>query len=102
MTRTAGWHPEDIRAALRKRHGTVLAFTRTTNYTLSAVCKVINGMFFPGPAAAIASDLGLPPWTLWPEWFLPDGTPRQGRGAPNTKKSSAARRRRNVQSRSAA
>lgn len=97
------WHPEDIRAAVRKRTGTISVLAERSGYTVSALCKVIRGCFMPGPAEAISRAIEIHPSVLWPQWFHPDGTPRQGRGAITDRaKDSASRRRRNVQTRSAA
>ncbi|SMF85514.1 transcriptional regulator, Nlp family [Tistlia consotensis] len=98
-----GWHPEDIRAALRKRHGTIAAFARKIGYAQSSLSNVLAyGRYVPGPMRAIAEDLGAGLFSLWPHFHHPDGTPRQGRGATNVDKDSAAGRRRNVQRRRAA
>lgn len=96
-----GWHGEDIRAEIRKRHGTVLAFAKKTAFTLSAICRVLNGQFIPGPARAVAEAIDRRPHVLWPQWFNPDDTPRLGRHA-NGSKSKAGAPRRHVQSRARA
>ena len=99
-----GWHPEDIRAALRKRHGTIAAFAQKIGYAQSTLGNVLaGGRFVPGPMQAIAKDLGANLFALWPHFYHPDGTPRRGRGAiANVDKDSASGRSRNVQSRKAA
>ena len=75
------WHPEEIRAELRKRYKTVRAFAKSVNYALSSVCDVLSGKFLPGVQAAIAATLERSKHELWPHHFNPDDTPKRGRHA---------------------
>lgn len=82
MARRLEWHPEDIRAEVRKRLKTVATLARSTNFSLSAICQAINGRtFMPGPCLAISRAIGVSPSELWPQWFSKDDTPKLGRAA---------------------
>jgi len=79
------WHPEDVRAAVRKRLKTIAALARSSGFSLSAICQAINGRnFLPGPCLAISTAIEVSPHELWPDWYAPDGTPRKGRDAIDT------------------
>jgi len=84
--RPKGWHPEDIRSAIRKRCGTVAALADRSGFTRSAFSKVlVNGKYLPGPQDVIARAIGVSHYELWPNHYFPDGTPRQGRRAKQRK-----------------
>lgn len=61
-------HPEDIKAAVRKRYGSVEAAARAHGITGALMRKAI---YFPRPGGntAIAKALGRSLHDLWPEWF---------------------------------
>lgn len=72
-----GWHHEDIKAALRKRHRTLEAFSRSLGLHGSAVRVALSpGGYWPKLETIIAEELGQPPHELWPEKWNPDGTRR--------------------------
>jgi lambda repressor-like predicted transcriptional regulator len=52
-------HPEDIKAAIRKRHKSIAAFERNTGLPCRSVKDVLRGKSRPGIARAIADDLGI-------------------------------------------
>lgn len=73
----ADWHPEDVKAAIRK-----------TGTTLAALCQAhglnrasINCMWhrpWPRVQAIVAKHLGLLPQDIWPSRYDPDGEPLRG------------------------
>lgn len=72
-----GWHREDIKAALRKKHRTLQALSRSWGLhpdTISAVFS--DGSYMPRVEKLIAEELGQPPHLLWPHRWNPDGTRR--------------------------
>ena len=82
MARRLEWHPEDIRAEVRKRLKTVATLARSSKFSLSAICQAINGRaFMPGPCLAISRAIEVRPSELWPQWFSTDDTPKLGRAA---------------------
>lgn len=62
-------HPEDIKAALRKVHGTVKAFEVAKGLPVDAVRDVLRGKASRRTAEAIAECLGKPIKTLFPGRF---------------------------------
>lgn len=61
-------HPEDVKAALRKRYGSLIkaAAAQGVGYEL-----LKKSLYLPRPGgnAAIAKALGTTPHDIWPEWF---------------------------------
>jgi Ner family transcriptional regulator len=67
-----GWHPEDIKAAVRKRGATL------TELALSAggdgsVCRAALRRPSPVGERLISSFLGVPPQDLWPDRYSRKG-----------------------------
>lgn len=94
MRRTApqGWHREDIRAALRKAHGTLSGLSVKWGFHPSTVAVALGT---PGIAAVerrIAEDLGLHPHTLWPDRWSPEGVQLPRRGKNRSRKTPVAHR----------
>jgi Ner family transcriptional regulator len=72
-----GWHREDIKAALRKRHGSLEKLSTSWGYHKSTVAVALNpGSYIPTVERRIAAELGQHPHTLWPDRWTPDGTPK--------------------------
>lgn len=91
MARRLEWHPEDIRAEVRKRLKTVATLARSTNFSLSAICQAINGRtFMPGPCLAISRAIEVRPSELWPQWFSKDDTPKLGRAVKTSIKTGSS------------
>ena len=69
-----GWHPEDIKAAVRKK-GETLTNLALTNGMSEAACRVV--LKRPGYAAEqiIADFIGVPAPELWPERYDRFGNP---------------------------
>ena len=70
------WHHEDIKAALRKRYGTLAAMSRMLGYTSR---HVANTLLQQGHSVkteqAIAKALRVEAWKLWPDRWGTDGVP---------------------------
>jgi lambda repressor-like predicted transcriptional regulator len=62
-------HPEDIKAALRKRYKSVAAFERACGLPSRSVKDVLIGKSRPRVAHAIAHDLGVNVQDLFPSRF---------------------------------
>lgn len=72
-----GLHREDIKAALRKRHGSLERLSISWGYHKSTVGVALNpGSYIPTVELRIAEELGHPPHTLWPDRWTPEGTPK--------------------------
>lgn len=74
MPKTAAkeWHPEDIKAELRKRRWTMTGVARSYGLAEATVrCSFRR----PIPAAnrAVARVIGVPLHELWPYWFDAEG-----------------------------
>lgn len=61
-------HPEDIKAALRKRYGSLIKAADAQGISVALIQKAL---YFPRPGGntAIAKALGLSLNDIWPEWF---------------------------------
>lgn len=67
-----GWHPEDIKASIRKRGTTVTKLALDHGLSGSA-CRL--ALMRPSPAGekVISSFLGIPLQVLWPDRYDPYG-----------------------------
>lgn len=74
-----GWHPEDIKAALRKAHGPLTRLSVHWGYHRSAISAAVVGQKrWPALQRRIAKALGLAPHTLWPDRFARSGESIRG------------------------
>jgi Ner family transcriptional regulator len=66
------WHPEDVKAAVRKTGSTMMEVALAAGLHRTAVSNCLR---WPIPAAnrAIAAHLGLPVGEIWPDWYGADG-----------------------------
>lgn len=73
----ADWHPEDIKAAIRKTGTTVTALSVASGFSRAAVGVALR---YPIPKvqAAIAQHLGLKPQQIWPSRYDTQGRPLRG------------------------
>ncbi len=63
----ADWHPEDVRAAIRKRFGTLLALSRQIGRNRDAVGRAIRDRHASSRVEQeIAEALGVRPHQIWP------------------------------------
>lgn len=71
-----GWHPEDIKAALRKRFGPITHLSTSWGYNRTAIGASIKRPHFSiSLERKIAEALDQPPHVLWPDRWSPDGAP---------------------------
>lgn len=69
------WHPEDIKAALRKKFGTMAALSLSWGLHRDSVTNVLRRPFNSMKLERrIAEVLEVPLWELWPERWNQDGT----------------------------
>lgn len=66
---TISLHPEDIKASIRKRHGSLAAFERTRGLPQESVRDVLRGKSVSQTAIAIAEELGVTVQKLFPGRF---------------------------------
>lgn len=77
MARTtpAGWHPEDIKAELRKRFGPITTLAVAWGVGRGAISETIRRHDYSQRLEQkIAEALGVAPHVLWPARWSPDGT----------------------------
>ncbi len=75
-------HKEDIKAAIRKRYGSVVEFERAHNLPVNSVRDVLRGRAVTNTARAIARELGMTTEQLFPGRFkshIEDYTPATGK-----------------------
>ncbi|OUJ10498.1 hypothetical protein HK28_05220 [Acetobacter sp. DsW_063] len=69
-------HPEDIKAALRVRHGSLAAFSILIGRNERAVSNAIGRPGYSAPIEReIAKALAMAPEKIWPERYHSDGSP---------------------------
>jgi Ner family transcriptional regulator len=66
------WHPEDIKAEVRKRGSTLAGVARSVGLSDSST-RVAFHQPIPTANRAIAAFIGVPVNELWPQWFDTDG-----------------------------
>jgi len=80
MGQQKGWHPEDIKAALRKRGFSLTALAGELGITVGVVSATLryDNHRSRRIEAAVALKLGLSPKTIWPQRY---SAPARHRGA---------------------
>lgn len=68
MSRSKGWHKEDIKAAVRKRGTTLRALSVKAGLCRDAAGQGLSRPY-PGAQRAIAAFLDVPLNELWPQWY---------------------------------
>lgn len=77
MLNSVGWHPEDIKAALRKQFGPITDLSVSWGYHRSAISAAVAGRKrCSGVELRIARALQQTPDALWPDRWTQDGSPR--------------------------
>jgi Ner family transcriptional regulator len=72
------WHPEDIKAAVRKTGISLDALGRQNGYAQGSIRTVLTA-WLPRAQAIIADRIGVPPQTIWPSRYDPQtGEPLTG------------------------
>lgn len=71
-----GWHREDIKAALVKRHGRICHLAVSWGYHPTAISNALRGIRrHISLERRIATALGVLPQVLWPDRWGQDGAP---------------------------
>jgi len=78
MARPEGWHPEDIKAAIRKRGITLTDLARRNDLDPSTVIQACHRPLYAGERV-IAEFLGVPATQIWPDRYDGQGQPRHPR-----------------------
>jgi len=71
------WHPEDIKAAIRKRGFSLTGLARARALYPSAI-RVAFSRPYPRAEQVVAELIGVPAKELWPDRYEIDGRPRRG------------------------
>lgn len=74
--RGKGWHPEEIKAAIRMRGKTMTDLSIEHGYRENAVRQVFRQPW-PAIERLIADFLGVKPQEIWPDRYGPDGMPNR-------------------------
>ncbi|WP_142850740.1 helix-turn-helix domain-containing protein [Telmatospirillum sp. J64-1] len=83
MKRAAkGMHPEDIKAALRQREGSLEKLSERWGYHYTAISVCLRKQW-PAVERRIAKMLDKHPSEIWPDRYNPDGTPKTRRSKAN-------------------
>lgn len=73
------WHPEDIKAAVRKAGATLRQLADANGIDRGCMSKSLHQPHLRGEQV-IAEHLGVPPWVIWPSRYSADGQPIDRRG----------------------
>ncbi len=73
------WHPEDVKAAIRKTGITLTKLSIEAGYEASAVRKAIS-VPWSQVEDIIAERLGTNPWVIWPSRYDSFGNPLRAPG----------------------
>lgn len=92
VTRSGDWHPEDIKAAIRKRGTTLTALSEDAGLCKSAVR---NALIRPvkSAEAVIAKFLNVPAKELWPDRYDDQGQRIKGTRRRHSSRSHSGRHR---------
>ena len=72
------WHPEDVKAAIRKKGVSLSELARRHRLSNSAIKMTLRRRSAP-VQSIIAAHLGLPPWEIWPSRYDERHEPIDGR-----------------------
>ena len=76
----SGWHPEDVKAAVRKRGHTLTSLSLAHHFSPAYLRAALRRPLYEGEQI-IARFLGIAPYAIWPERYHRDGTSKIQRGA---------------------
>jgi Ner family transcriptional regulator len=76
------WHPEDVKAAIRKTGITLTGLAIEAGYNGAAVRAALR-LPWPQIEAIIARRLGTAPWVIWPSRYDSFGNPLRAPGHKN-------------------
>ncbi len=69
----ADMHPEDIKAAIRKKGMTIAALAEANGMSKQALAMAIGARVSAPAEAIIARFIGMEPAKIWPSLYLSDG-----------------------------
>jgi len=72
----SGWHPEEIKAAIRMRGSSMAELSRQYGYGVSAVRQVLRRPW-PAVERIVAETIGVTPQEIWPDRYGEDGMPNR-------------------------
>ena len=78
-TSNQDWHPADIKAALEKADWNFSKISRRLGHKDKRTAYRVLRYPYPVVEQIVSELLGIPPQTIWPTRYLPDGSPK-GRG----------------------
>lgn len=71
-----GWHREDIKAALRKKYGSLASLSKEWGLASASISNTLKRAVHSVPTERrIAQALGVQPHALWPDRWSPEGSP---------------------------
>jgi Ner family transcriptional regulator len=82
------WHPEDVKAAVRKTGTSLTALALANGLSESAVRRTLRCPW-PKVQALIAAHLGIRPQEIWPSRYDARGRPRRGLRSTDSQQRSA-------------
>lgn len=88
-----GWHPEDIKAAVRKTGITLSQLALDHGLSESACRVALIRPSLPGETA-IAAQIGVAAHEIWPDRYEPDGSPKHRHSKHAHRTATAATRQR--------
>lgn len=68
------WHPEDIKAAIRKGGGTLSSLAAGNGVSAQAMSLTLQARVSARCELVIAKFLNVHPQTIWPSRYRPDGS----------------------------
>lgn len=89
---TQDWHPEDVKAAVRKTGVTLTALAMQHGWSESVVRRTLR-VPWPAVEAVIAKQIGRRPQDIWPSRYHPDGSPRSRASKGHSNRGRARRHR---------
>lgn len=72
----ADWHPEDVKAAVRKTGATLTGLSVAHGFHPSAAGQMLRTPW-ARMQAIVAKCIGVPPQEIWPSRYHPDGSPHR-------------------------
>lgn len=69
----ADWHPEDIKAAIRKAGGTLSEIARRVGVPKQTMSACLSARVSDRGDRAIANFIGVKPHDIWPSRYLANG-----------------------------
>ena len=85
----ADWHPEDIKAAIRKRGSNVAVLAKNAGLSKQALGMCLEHRVSERGEKIIASFLGLKPHQIWPSRYDENGERLRYRALSETERAAA-------------